>query len=341
MSEAETLLEEAKSSLGRIQSFQSEKLVQSGRLGESSFDAAVKPAQRVVSLFKQLPSESLDYFPDAELNVVKSQANSLHQIFDEILSFDVNEGDVRNRQAQYVDRLKEAYQGYFTRLYPLISYSMARTVNFGHLEQQGRAAVQEIRDQTDRLMHEMKGQKESADGILEDVRKTAAERGVSQEANYFKEEADAHKQESKNWRCWTVVMAVLVGLYGVSTLFLHKIPWITPENTNEIIQFAVGKVLVFFVLAYMLGICAKNFLSNRHNEIVNRHRQNALMTYKSLFDAGGTPEARDVILNHAASSVYRLHDTGYTKTGDNSGSSSSSVVEVLPRTSLPLNSSGS
>lgn len=341
MNETETLLEEAKSSLERVQNFNAEDLVQSGRLGESSFDGAVEPAQRVISLFRQLPVATLDYLPDNQLDVVKSQANSLFQMFQEILAFDVNEGDVRNRQTQSIENLKNVYQGYFTKLYPLISYSMARTVNFGKLEEQGRAAVQEIRDQTERLMTEMQNQKESADRILEEVRKTAAERGVSQEANYFKDEADTHKAEAQIWRIWTIRMAVAVGLYGFSTLFFHKIAWLTPTNTYETVQFTFGKVLVFFVLAYVLALCAKNFLSNRHNEIVNRHRQNALMTYKSLVDAGGTPEARDVILNHAASSVYRLHDTGYTKAADSSGSSSSSIVEMLPRTSLPLNSGGS
>jgi ribosomal protein S17E len=341
MSETEALLEEAKSSLARVQNFNAEDLVQSGRLGESNFVEAVEPAKRIISLFKQLPSATLEYVPEVELNVVKSQANSLYQMFQEILAFDMNEGDVRNRQTQSVDKLKNAYQGYFTKLYPLISFSMARTVNFGQLEEQGRAAVQEIRDQTERLMAEIGEQKEAADRILEEVRTTAAERGVSQEATYFKDEADRHKTEAANWRYWTVVMAVVVGIYGISTLFFHKIAWLSPANTYETVQFIVGKVLVFFVLAYMLALCAKNFLSNRHNEIVNRHRQNALMTYKSLVDAGGTPEARDVILNHAASSVYRLHDTGYTKASDSSGSSSSSIIEMLPRTSLPFNSGGS
>ena len=341
MSEADTLLEEAKSSLSRVQEFNAEELVQTGRLGEASFDEALEPAKKVISLFRQLPATTLDYLPESELGIVKSQANSLYQMFEEILSFDVNEGDVRNRQSQAVGKLRNAYQGHFSKLYPLISYSMARTVNFGQLEEQGRAAVREIRDQTEKLMKEIEEQKKAADRILEEVRKTAAERGVSQEASYFKEEADAHRLEAQNWRFWTVSMAVVLGAYGVSTLFFHKISWLTPATTYETVQFTVGKVLVFFVLAYMLALCAKNFLSNRHNEIVNRHRQNALMTYKSLVDAGGSPEARDVILSHAASSVYRLHDTGYTKSSDGSGSSSSSIVEMLPRTSLPLNSTGS
>lgn len=340
MSESENLPEEAKASLERVQDFKADELVQRDRLGEASFDQAAEPAQKVISLYKQLPVSTLDYFSDTELNVVKSQANGIYQLFQEILSFDVNEGDVRNRQTQTVDKLAKAYQGTFSKLYPLISYSMARSVNFNQLEEQGRAAVQEIRDQTKTLMAEIEEQKAQASRILDDVRKTAAERGVSQEATYFKEEADRHGVEAVLWRNWTTGMAVAVGLYGVATLFFHKISWLTPENTYETVQFTVGKVLIFFILVYMLALCAKNFLSNRHNEIVNRHRQNSLMTYKSLVDAGGTPEARDVILSHAASSVYSLHETGYTKPSASSASSRSSIVEMLPRASLPLQSGG-
>jgi hypothetical protein len=64
------------------------------------------------------------------------------------------------------------------------------------------------------------------------------------------------------------------------------------------------------------------------------------MTYKSLVDAGSTSEARDVILNHAASSVYQLHDTGFTKAVDPGGSSSSSVIGLLQKGSLPSSATG-
>lgn len=340
MSDLENFREETRSALVRIQEFDPQTLVQAEKLGSSAFSQVVEPAKDVISLFQQLPAATLDYLPQSQLKAVKDSSNSLYQMFEEILSFDVDQGDVKNRRNNQVANVVGAYEASFRQLHPIISYSVARTVDFNRLEQEGRAAVQGINDQTSALMSDLEEQKKSAESILEEVRQAAAEQGVSQQASYFKDEADHHKAESEFWRTATIVMATCVGFYGVATLFFHKVPFLTPSNTYETIQMTVGKVLIFFVLAYMLSLCAKNFLSNRHNEIVNRHRQNALMTYKALVDATVTPEARDVILNHAASSVYRLHDTGYTKAADSSGSSSSSVVEMLPRTSLPINSTG-
>ena len=338
LTEREGIVREATTSLVRVQNFSPADLIQKEKFGQASFEEAVEPAQKIVELFRQLPASTLELLPQSELQTVRAQSDSVYQLFKQILEFDIEAGDVKNRQSQFIDKLKASYQSHFTQVFPLVSYSIARTVDFNRLEEQGRAAVQSVRDQTDNLMSEIAKQKEEAARILEEVRKTAAERGISQEAYYFKGEADGHATEAEVWRKRTVVMAIVVGLYGVSTLFIHKIPFLAPANTYEAVQLVAGKLIVFFVLVYMLSICARNFLSNRHNEIVNRHRQNALMTYKSLVDAGGTTEARDVILNHAAASVYQLHDTGFTKPVDSGGTSSSSIIGLLPKPSLPTGS---
>lgn len=333
--EIEKALEEATASLSRIQNFEASILIQKDRLGQWSFEDAVGPAQRIVDLFKQLPISTLGLLPIQELLLVKSLTDGAYNLFTQILEFDTEKGDNSNRRSQTLDRLASNYQSQFTQFFPLISYSIARTVDFNRLEQQGLAAVQSIKDRTENLMAEISVQKEEAARILDEVRKTAAERGISQEAFYFKGEADTHALAAEKWREWTVNMAMAVGAYGVLALFIHKIPWLSPENNFDMIQLIAGKLIIFVVLFYMLSICARSFLANRHNEIVNRHRQNALLTYKSLVDAGGTPEARDIILNHAAASVYHLHDTGFTKPVDAGGSSSSSIIGLLPKGSLP------
>jgi uncharacterized membrane protein (DUF485 family) len=301
------------------------------------FEAAVQPALRLIGLFQQLPASIVDQVPKQELELIRQSADSTYQLFDSILQFNLEAGEPRAQHDNAVQKLSDNYQPLFSRLFPLISYSIARTVDFNHLEEQGRAAVQSIKDQTKALMGEIEHQQTQAAEILDEVRSAAAEQGVSQQAKYFKEEADLHATEAEKWRDRTAAMAIAVGFYGLLMLFMHKWAWLAPSDLYETIQFTVGKVVVFFVLTYVLVLCAKNFLSNRHNQIVNRHRQNALMTYKALVDAGASSEARDIVLNHAASSIYRLHETGYTQAVGGAGTSSASVIEMLPRTSLPIN----
>lgn len=336
MSDVETLAAETHKSLKRITNFDINTLIRQEVLGKFSFGEAVPPAAELVDLFEQLPPGLLDQLPDIELNIIKQQADSTFQFFTEILEFEVDQGSPAPRRDALLQKLRDMHQELFSNIYPLISYSMARTVDFTRLEGQGRAAVRSVRDQSEKVMQEVETQKNEVTKILDDVRTAAAEQGVSQQASYFNKEAEGHRAEADRWRKYTIWMAITVGAYGILTLFLHKIPFVAPTDIYETIQLTVGKVIVFFVLSYMLVLCAKNFTSNRHNEIVNRHRQNALMTYKTLVDAGGTPEARDIILTHAAASIYKLHETGYIRGGEGSSGSSSSIVEMLPRTSLPL-----
>lgn len=335
-----TLLEETTTALERIQQYKVEELVQDRRLGELSFEGIVEPAQRLITLFKRIPVSALSVLGSTELDSVKTQANTVFALFDEVRKFDVNEPDPKARRLAQIEKVTNAYQRIFSNLHPIISYSMAMTVDFNQLADQGRAAVQDIRDKTDELLVVLDERSNEAQRILEEVRNAAAEQGVTQQASYFKLEADRHADQATFWRVWTVRVAAIVIAYGVLAIFLHKWTWLAPTTTAEAIQFTSSKLLVFFVLAYLLFLCSRNFMSNRHNEIVNRHRQNSPMTYKALVDAGGAIESRDIVLNHAASSIYKLHDTGYTKSQDFSDFSSTSVVGMLPKLNLPSGGSG-
>ena len=333
-------LEEVIEDLDRVQTFDPKSLIQKERLGaELSFEKAVKPAERLVSLFKKLPKEAIGEFPDQQILQIQGASKGAYNLFDQVLNFNQKEADPESRQTNLVHQLNAAYQQHFSEIFPYISFAVARTVDFNSLAAKGRAAVQSVQDQSTKLLKSLDEQKDEASNILAEVRKVAAEQGVSQQATYFKEQADDHKEEAASWRKYTIWMAIVVGVFGIIAMFSHIIPGLSSDKLAVSIQIIAGKILVFFVLSYMLSFCAKNYLSSRHNEVVNRHRQNSLMTYKALVDAGGTSEARDVVLNHAAGSIYNLHDSGFSKSSAQKGSSSSTIVSMLPKASVPLDGS--
>lgn len=330
----ETPLADASKSLRRIQEFDANSLVRKDDLGVAfEFSGAVDSAKKLIALFQKLPVESLEYYPEQQLGQIQSQSDSVFNSFNDILSFNPEEADASNRREGLITELANQYQPAFTKLQPHISFSVARTANFHEISERGRATVQGIQDNVADLLEEIEGTKAESSKILEEVRQAAAERGVSQEAYHFSKQAEWHKEEGDRWQWKTVWMAVALGAYSALTLVFHKIDFLKADTIPESIQFTVSKVLVFGVLAYMLGLCAKNFLSHRHNQIVNEHRQNSLMTFQSLVNAGSMPESRDIVLQQAAAAIYRLHDTGYVKTET---TKNASVMELLPRTSLPL-----
>ena len=332
----EELHKETHDALKRVQEFTVESLPREADLGRSlNFNEAVEPAEKLVELFKRLSLQALDDFPDQVLTQIRDSSNNVYRRLEQILSFDTNQSNPQTIRQSLISQVSGSYLGTFQTLHPYISYSLHRSADFQRLDTQARATLQAIEDKTSKFITKMEGQEGDAERILGQIRKVAAEEGVTQQASHFRAEADQHDTDAKSWQEKTVKTAWLVGLFAVASLFLHKIPFMKPESMYETIQLGISKILIFSVLTYILILSAKNFLSHRHNAIVNRHRQNALMTHRALVEGTNDPGARDAVMLQAASCIFAPQSTGYsssdTQAGD--GPATRSVVELLSKSS--------
>ena len=118
----------------------------------------------------------------------------------------------------------------------------------------------------------------------------------------------------------------------------HRIPFIAPTNIPEAIQFIASKVLLIGALTFMLVRAASNYRAHKHNEVINRHKQNSLLTFNALVEAGASPEARNIILNHASASIYSEPDSGYVKSKSDSAGPQLNLVDLMPRMTAPVGS---
>lgn len=337
---AEVVVEDVIADLKRVQDFDPKTLVQQARLGDAgAFEGAVKPATRLIDLFMKLPTEAVREFPVVQKQNIQSWSKSAYALFDEILQFSLDEGSVEQRKQALITKLRNEYQTYFNHLFPLISYAVARTVDFNRLSEEGRAAVQSIRDETAKLTTEIHGTSENAKLVLDEVREAAAEHGVTQEAKYFSDEASAHQVAATKWLWASSIAGAVVVAYAVATLFFPQIDWFRASTTAEAIQLTASKILIFLVLSYLLFQCVRNYSAHQHNAVANKHRQNALMTYRTLAEAGGSPEARDTVLQHAAAAIYAPNDSGYLKTEER-GYGGNPIVGFSPKSAIDIASTG-
>jgi hypothetical protein len=313
-------------------------LVRADVLGKAfSFDAAVLPSEKLIGLFQKVPIEAVAEFPEKELKLIQQQSDAFFKLLTDIQNFDPNMAEAATRKSNLVTQLEALYQPTFSHLYPLISFSMARTVNFNELATQGNAAVQGVRDETSALMDAIARTSEKAEQVLADVRDAAAEQGVTQQARFFESEAKSHNELAGIWETRTRWMTGFLLAYAVSTLAFPVIPLLSADSIPEAIQLTVSKILIFFVLGSTLLLCVRNFIAHKHNGIVNRHRQNALLTYTTLAEAGNSIEARDTVLQHAAAAIYAPNDTGYVKNEERGyvGGSDFSCAEATRRVRKP------
>jgi hypothetical protein len=330
------VIEDVQQDIRRVQEFKPENLIQKERLGEMAFEDSVEPARRMIDLFSRVPPEAITEFPFQQKKLLQEQAKATYALFDQILNFKVSSGDPEANRQQLIEQLVLAHQPLFNQLFPLISYLVSRTVDFNSLEARGRAAIQAINDDKEKVLRSINETSEQAAKILQEVREAAAEQGVTQMAKYFGDEADEHKNAAGKWLVASVLAALVVGLYALATLFLYQ--WFSTENSFESAQIITSKLLVFGVLLYGLFQCVRSYSAHRHNQVTNKHRQNALMTYKTLAEAGNSPELRDAVLQHAAAAIYAPNDSGYLKSEER-GYGAQSLLALLPRN--PSSTSGS
>ena len=328
-----TLIEEVGNSLKRMQDFDSGQLPREADLGrQMSFLAAVDPATKLIRLYKQLSLSSLGDFPDDKLGQIRNQADADYNRFQEILEFEASSNDAAGRREQLIQNIQNAYSPAFSILHPLIAFSVSSSADLQRMETDARATLQSIQDQAQSITKDMERQQTEAGQVLEKIREVAAEQGVSQQAVYFKEESDRHKTLAICWGIGTFVLALVLGYYAWRSLFIHTmIPELNPENGMQSAQLIAGKILIFSVIAYMMLLSARNFLASQHNAIINKHRQNALVTFRVLVDAAKDEDNSDIVLMQAASCIFTPQETGYARAGTGGGKQgmTTPVIELL------------
>ena len=328
----ESLYEEAKESLRRIQSFGVDKLPRVEELGSRlNFNGVVDPAQQLIDLYNRLSITALQDFPDKILTLIRDNANNHYKLFSQILEFDPGQQDPSTARTNFINQVSAAYQPAFQALHPYISYSLHRSADFQRLDSDARATLQAIEDKSTRISENLGKHEKDAKSALDEIRRVAAEEGVTKQAAHFNAEFEHHTTEAARWQDYAVKLAIALGVFAVISLFLHKIPFLKPENTYDAVQLSISKFLIFFVMAYMLFLSAKNFLNHKHNAIVNKHRQNALMTHAALVEASGDEGVRDAVLLQAASCIFSPQSTGYSSGSEIDGSNQKSMVEILSR----------
>ena len=179
-----------------------------------NFRDAVEPANKTINLLRPYPIEFISELPNSQLQQLTTSADSFYQLLTRIQEFDATQTDSYNARTQLIENIKGQYQTYFDQLHQLISYGSSRQRDFGAMEREARASMQRAKDDADALMKTLSAQQEDAKRILDEVRKVAAEQGVSQQASYFAEESKNHETQANQWRS---------GLFGLR-LVLESMP---------------------------------------------------------------------------------------------------------------------
>lgn len=313
------------------QNLDPQQIARTETLGRAlDFSAAIPAFRKTVEFYRQIPVQFLPDLPEQQRNQLRGQAEQFLSINQRLMSFDpAQSGNSVEARDQLINEVDGAFLTAFSNLYPLVSYLAARQRDVSAVEREARAVVDAAKAQAEQLAQSMQTAEAEAKRVLSEVRKTAAEAGVSQQAHHFAEQASTHAGQATTWQKYTVRTAIGLTAFAALSVVLGT-SVLEPENPYEAVQLSIAKVLIFSTIAYLLFLSARTLMAHRHNEVVNKHRQNALLTFNALAEAASSEQTREVVLTHASACIFAPQDSGFAKP---SGGQTPSLVEVLPRVS--------
>lgn len=298
--------EEAAQALETIKNFDVSNLGRKEDLGkELSFESSQESAEKVVELFNLIPSEILSSLPENKANQLKKAAEQAVQVFNDVLAFSSKQENPANAHQQLTKQVSGLHNSIFDQLQPTLVYVNAQNPSVSQFE--------ESLEKANVIVNEIEKKREETERVIDNIRAAAAETGVVQEATHFKDEADTHYGAAAIWLTITAIST------GVLLLFVCF------GSSGSELGAIFKRLSIIVALAAIALFCARNYASSKHNEVVNRHRQNSLLSFNAMVDAAKTDGARDIVLQQMSTAILNPQDTGYTKSKRGESANSSAL----------------
>ncbi len=323
----ETAKESAKASLHKIQSFDPESLRRTGELGATmDFSPIIGTSKNLVALYRRVPLGSLDSYSDSQCQVIYAKASQDYSMFEHIMQFQPDGESPARVRERYINGVTERYDQTFQVLMPFIAFAHGSEEEIMQVRSRFEEATLALKDQVKQASEDASELRSKSERAMSTLRSFTSEKGVSQQAIYFRNEAEKHDASARKWLGCTILAAILLSGY------IYIVTYLDADNSLSqaaLLHALAGKLVAFAALGYLLILSGKSYLSNKHNAVVNWHRHNALVTYKALVAAASDSDNSDIVLNNAARCIFAPQDTGYAKVG---ASGATPAVQIVRQT---------
>ena len=162
------------------------------------------------------------------------------------------------------------------------------------------------------------------------------EKPISQYKTIFNDQAKKHGKTAWVW-LWTTVGLTLVSAGIFWWVLKDLVP--AANDLPAVLPNLLAKGFFLSLIYLILNRSIKNYTAEKHLEVINVHRQNALETVDPFLDATKeNRETRDQILLAATKAIYDANQSGYLSTKI-SGSDGASPVQQIIKEVIPSKSS--
>ncbi len=297
--------------------------------------------QRSLAIYRKLKDAPLECLVEQSLKQVQQRVAQAAGRYKELAEFSIAKypDNVMQKRNNIIQAIVSEYFEDIKILQPIIDLLVPIDSEIIKITKEQKKSLKSI--ETERLNIKSKSeelqkeieltlsnlQKESNEALMA-VRSIAGEAGVSHHAQIFAQQANQHKKYANIWL--SISVAVLV-------LAVFAISWITKTYIEEIkdldeiikvLPITISRLVMVTISLYAVLWSTKNYNAHRHNEVINRHRQNALSTFKSFVEAAkDDPATKNTILIQATQCIFSVQRCGYLK-GDSDSMMPNNLINI-------------
>lgn len=322
-----TAPDELRSAIDMLLGVPFEKHALNPEFGAINFEQALPELSNLRRILAALKIADLSIVPKNRRDrLLQSVKNSSEQI-QRMNNFSLQQANPHESRNSIQNDIVSAYSDLFDKAVPLVAPDL-----FAKDVDAERAKIDEIAQQMEKIYAEQQQVLAEAQQTLGAIKKASAEAGVASEAKHFADAAADHQSAATKWGFATGIVAATGVIWGLLVVWTLSIS--STATPAEIVQQALGKLIVFTALYYALIFCARNYSANRHNYVVNHHKANSLATFETFVRAANQDTAiKNAVLLQATSSIFSPPPSGYAQFKESDGDSPNKIIEITKMSS--------
>tara|TARA_B100001964_G_scaffold245363_1_gene331872 strand:+ start:434 stop:1462 length:1029 start_codon:yes stop_codon:yes gene_type:complete len=325
--ERQEKIEKAKENISALANIKASTLARTEDLSKDlNFSEAVPFFEEMLDIIKQLNQRDISRLTFNQLDDILGACNKISRGIKLVNEFNLNVNAPAKVCKDIITNLKNAYDEIVGPLILPLAFTATQATDYAKIEREAKGYHATIKEEAESFRKVIDSYKNEAEKALQAVKKQAADAGVSVNAQIFLTDSGIHAKAAKKWLIATIIissvtLAVAIGFVCISFGY-------DPGKTAIAIQYVVSKIILLSTLSFGIFWCVKNYKSSKHNETLNKHRANALSTFKTFVEGSGDVAIKDAILLHAAQAAFVNRPTGY-ESQEREAQSINPVVEIL------------
>lgn len=330
-------IEEAKKMLEELAEHNATSLGRTEELSRDiNFSKAVPHFQEMLDIVKQLNQRSIDRLSITQITHIINACNTLKELIQSVKTFTLNQNTPADVCNGIIQNVKNSYDAVMDPLTVPLAFTATQATDYSKIEREAKGYHATMREEAESFKKMLETYKSDAEKALQAVKDQAAEAGVATNAQIFLTDSGKHALTAKNWLIATICASVItlcVAIIFVLISFKYQ-----PATTAAAIQYVVSKLILLSTLSFGIFWCAKNYKSSKHNETLNKHRANALMTFRAFIEGSADQQIKEAILLQAAQAAFVNRPTGYEEQ-EKESQAINPVVEILGKSVIKSASS--